>query len=208
MQTLNAEHWEQHVPEVEEGKEGDVRSCRFVIPAENAITFEVRSSEVVTLNAVTKDGLTLFLDRGSVILFSAKMVGFAFFEVLCKIEFMYRSTMRSRWFEIPDQTRLTVDIDESASKPLADMIREEVLRLYGQEQLNQVMSDMSLEELIDDIQNGDLDFEEEPDPFGLGAVEMEEVRTDRPAEPSLPPEAASGPVVDSGKEGVAADPAS
>lgn len=165
MQTFNAGDWDFHVPE-KDGK----RSCRIVIAgSENAVSLEVRCPSPVTLNAVMQDGRSLYLDWGSVVSFSAKMVGFVEFEVVTEAPFMYRCSQRTRWFETVDPTRLVVDIDESVEKPISDLIREEVLKYVGRQEAAGVLADdISIAEFLDDIENGDLEFEAEPDPFGLG----------------------------------------
>lgn len=177
MKNIIAKEWQLF-----ESKEEGLRSCLLPMEGVNAWTLDIRCPSPVTLNAVMEDGRTLYLDWGCVISFSAKMDGFAAFEVLSEKPFMFRSTARTRWYEIPDETKLVVDIDESATKPIADMIKEEVLKMYGREQAASIMSDLSLEELLDDIENGDLDFEEEPDPFGLGHEERMEAFLQRQEE--------------------------
>lgn len=168
MITFNASEWSFHQLEKEE-----MRSCQIEIAgAVNAVSIDVRCPSPVTLNAVMADGRTLYLDWGSVISFSAKMVGFVAFEVLTDKSFMYRCNQRSRWFEVPDQTKMVVDIDESANKPITDLITEEVRKYIGRAEAAGVLGDdISIAEFLDDVENGDLEFEEEPDPFGLGYEE-------------------------------------
>ena len=67
---------------------------------------------------------------------------------------------------------MVVDIDESAKKPITDLITEEVRKYIGRAEAAGVLgTDISIAEFLDDVENGDLEFDEEPDPFGLGYEE-------------------------------------
>lgn len=207
LQKFNAADWQHYVPKSENNE--DIRSCLIPLqhPSEGpdtSVHVELRSSTPMTLNAITQDGETLFLASGQVISFQGKLTGFTSVEIVTNSPFSHRMTETRNWLEKADPTRHVVEIDESAKKPIEDLIRHEMKKmLHKMKNENIFATDESVEELANDFVNGDLEFDEpgDPDPFGLGYEEMEPdgPPSSEPAPaptPAKPPEPAPNGVPD------------
>lgn len=203
MRTINAEEFAFAVPTAE-----GQRSWLFEVRERTGVQMDIRCDEEVTLNGITTNGETVFLDRGRVVAFTSRLVGFSALEIVASKAFAYRSREKSRWREIPDPTRMVVEPDVDAGKPMSDLVKEELKKYLAKLDANKSLaSDVDVEELFDDIEQGDLEFEQEADPFGLGYSEpepQEEGRTT--AAPRKPVEPRQSSVV-SPAEPKAAEPA-
>lgn len=152
--------------------DGEQRSVLVSIDGLLSLDVEIRSSDPVSLQLIAETGETLFLEWGQVLHFHGRCDGFVALEVVASKPFAYRTVVSSKWLEKPDPTPLTIAVDEAASTPVANLVRDELRKYVGRlEAANALASDVDIEELYDDIEQGDLDFEEEPDPFGLGYEE-------------------------------------
>lgn len=187
MKTYNSAEWSKHIPE------GDGEKRSVLIPWDQDvgyIDFECRSENPVTLNAISVAGDTLFLAWGQVVEFKGKLVGYRSLEIVTDTAFLFRSNFKTKWYEVPDPQRLVVALDESTKKPFQDAIREELAKLATRAEAANLLTDpAAFQALIDDFENGDLEFEEEEDMFGLGSVEDDELNP----EPELPLQELSSP---------------
>lgn len=181
MKRLVASEWQTLIPE----GTGEKRSVQYLVPENGFVDAEFRCSTPVELNAITKEGESILLAWGQFCSFKGVLEGFAFLEVVTDKSVAVRNLAKSKWLEVPDPVPLAMVIDEAADKPMADLVRAELVRFLAEQQVRQaVRSDVDIEELVDDIFNGDHEFEEEPDPFGLGFPEPED--SDDEEEPELP----------------------
>ena len=151
-------------------EEKEQRNCYIPLNGLTGVSIEVRSASPCTVSAITADGESVFLEAGSVIKFTARLEGFSAVEIQGTDTFAYRCDA-NRFDEEVDPRRLVVALDEPASKPIDDLIREGIAKYLGKMKAQGILDDAELEELVDDVYNGDHEFEEEPDPFGLGHVE-------------------------------------
>lgn len=191
MKRIISTDWEFYVPE---GDGSEARNVLFDLNGFDGVDLEIRSSNPVEIRAVSDQGNTLFLDWGQVVSFEGKLTGFAAIEVVASSAFAYRSRKKGRWLEKPDQRRLAIAVDEAATKPLADLMREEVVKYMARREAAGVLgTDVSIAEFLDDIENGDLEFDQEPDMFGVGYAEMEAADTPQEQTPPAPPPAGDGP---------------
>lgn len=195
MRKFTAAHFQHHVPESKDGEE--LRSNQIVLGdfARTMVAFEVRCQDPVTVNLIDSDGQTVFFDHGRVVSFDGTLDGFVSVEVISARAFCYWFRGKNRWLEVPDPTPAAVAIDEPVNKPLADLVRAELQKYLARQQLDSAFaSDVSVEELLDDLENGDLEFESEPDPFGLGyeerLQEFEEARRSHAEQNTGDPEGA------------------
>lgn len=145
------------------------------------VEVEVRCQKGAVLNVVTMDGQIVFLDQGSAIRFFGRLSGFAALEVATGEEFSYRCRLR-RYDEPIDPTPVQITVSQTID-PVQLAIREEMKRYLARLETDKLLADdASVEELMDDIESGDLEFEPEADPWGLGYED-----------PDSPPEGVSGP---------------
>lgn len=167
MRSFNSEEWRWYGKELTEKQ-----SFQFPIEDPAFVDVTVRSVEPVQMCLITKSGDTLALDWGTLLAFASKLVGFAALEIISSVPFAIRLGMKTKWLEAVDPTRLVIPIQESANKPMQDLLREELQRYAGRLAAEGLLADdVSVAELLDDIENGDLEFDEEPDMFGLGYEE-------------------------------------
>lgn len=169
MQTLKASDFNFRVPE---GADGEKRSALLELNDQvTGIDLEVRAVDLV-VNLITTDGETFYLGSGDVVRWSGKVQGFAAIEIITQHTFAYQIRAKGRWREVPDPERLVVTGDASLESPIDQRIREELKRYLVKLQVDGLLADdAAVQELMDDIDNGDHEFEQEPDPFGLGYEE-------------------------------------
>lgn len=111
IRTLDASQWTHHEPQGK-GK----RSCLIPIPKDSICwKFELRSSTPALVNAITLDGLTIFLGSGQVIELNLKAIGIGALEVITEQSFCYQMRTDSKWYEIPDPIPLKVAVDSPYS---------------------------------------------------------------------------------------------
>lgn len=208
MKKLDAREWNNHVI----GGQGEQRSVQ--LPLKNAtsgVDISIRCPAWCVVNGITLEGETVPLAAGMMPTYRGKLIGFGAIEVVTDKDFSYRLLQKTRWFETPDPTPVVAPIDERADKPIEDMIKEGIAKQLHRWKLDNVFADdVEVEELLDDLQNGELEFEEEEDHYGLPSArhyEAEDEQLDMfpspedPA-PAEPPEAAkSGSTADGEKKG-------
>lgn len=183
MRIIHAENFRFYVPQASEGER---RSCIIPIGGLAGVTCEVRCPSSAVLNGITKNGETVCLAVGVVCEFDGRLEGFSALEVVASEAFAYCIRQKGRWLEIPDPVPVAVAADEPTNKPIADLVRQELQKYLARHEMDTALSsDVSVEELLEDIQSGDLDFEDEPDPFGLGYEER--LKEFQAAADALPP---------------------
>lgn len=185
---LIADQWRVHTPE----GDGEKRQAFIELKGVEAVDVEIRSDTPVTLRAVAEAGHSVFLGWGQIVSFNGRLQGFAALEVETDTPFSYRCDAKAGWLEKVDPTPMVVSLEQKASSPIDQLVRQELQRMLGQMQARDMFkSDEALEEFLDDIENGDLDFEAEPDPYGLGFQEQDLMPVEE-AEPE-PPQAEAPP---------------
>lgn len=171
--------------------EGDKKSC--LIPLEGAVSVElqVRCEKEVDVNVVTVDGETILLDHGRIVRYSGKLEGCSAVEIVADTGFYYRCQKSSGWFEKVDPTPAVVTLEVGEKDVLKTMIEERLRRWEIAQEMNRPLTDDEKDELILDIANGDLEFDEKPDEFGLGYEERLAEFVAKQEEPQTPAEPAS-----------------
>lgn len=176
MRDIHAQRWHQVVPNF--SAKGEQRNQVYEIPDWNGVDVEVRCPEPVILNLVTKDGETLFLASGTVAGYRGRLVGAVALEVVCTAPYAIRLDQKKRWFEVVDPEPAVVVVDRPGEKAVEDIVRVELAKYVQKlKDMNAFNEEVEVEELLEDIRAGDLEFEEESmviDNFGLGYTEMEE----------------------------------
>lgn len=173
MRKFAAGDFVHHVPE----GEGELRSQLISLGhfQKNHVSFEFRCRDELTVELIDSDGQSVFWDRGRVVKFDGSLDGFEGVRVESATAFCYWFRGKGRWLEVPDPVPMSIDVDEPANKPTADLIREELRRYMARKNMDsELATDVGVEELLDDLEHGDLEFDDEPDMFGLSAAEMHE----------------------------------
>lgn len=198
LKTLNALDWRTHLVgydadgvKDENYKPGDRRSIQlngsWKQGHDGGVEIEVRCASPVEINGITDSGETILLAWGQFALFKGRLLGFSGLEVVATENFSIRLASKTKWLEIPDPVPVVIHAEHSAQQPLQDAIREELTRWMGRESAKQFLKDdADIDELLDDVFNGDLEFEEE-DHHGLpsmrGFEEEDEPEPEAPQEP-------------------------
>lgn len=173
LKTLNAAEWSTHV--LGDGdasyKSGDRRSIhldgQWKQGHDGGLEIEVRCPTPVEVNGITETGETVLLAWGQFAHFKGRLLGFAGLEVVATENFAIRLASKTKYLEIPDPVPTVIISEGSASQPLQDAIRQELMKWAGRESAkNFLKTDADINELLDDVFNGDLEFEEE-DHHGL-----------------------------------------
>lgn len=155
------------------------------------VTFEVRCPSEVVMNLVTDDGEVLFFGAGRVVDFKGKLAGFSKIEIVSKETFAVCSDMGRGWFERVDPKPFVV-VDQAPSDPVRVAIAAELRKYVGRLEAEGMLKDeVDVAELLEDIDSGDHDFDDEPEMFYSDAEE-EEPEFDPDADvPRKPPTAAA-----------------
>lgn len=151
--------------------EGEKTSCLIPTEGVNKLTVEVRCEREVDLNVVTEDGQTIPLAHGRIVRWSGKLSGSSAVEIVGDAGFWYQCRKSSRWLEIADPTPMVIELKQTEGDILRSMIDERLQKWKVQQELNRELTEDEKDELILDIANGDLEFEDIPDAFGLGYEE-------------------------------------
>lgn len=170
MRKFTASEFRHYVPEgAGERRNTFIELGEF---ARNHVCAEFRCASPIVVSGVDEDGQTVFLGDGKVVYLDGVFDGFKALEVNADAPYCYWFRVKGRWFEVPDPVPMAVKVDEPATKPIADLVRQELQKYLARRNMDsELATDVSVEELLDDLENGDLEFEEEPDPFGLGYEE-------------------------------------
>lgn len=170
MRKISAADFRHYVP----AGEGERRNTFIELGQfmRNHVTAEFRCASPLVVSGVDEDGQTVFLGDGKIVYLDGVLDGFVSIEVNADAPYCYWIRAKGRWLEVPDPVPAAVKVDEPANKPIADLVRQELQKYLARRSMDQELAtDVSVEELLDDLENGDLEFEEEPDPFGLGYEE-------------------------------------
>lgn len=162
--------------------EGEKRSCTMDVQGVSSLELEVRSAADVVVNLITLDGLTLPVQEGKFISVHAKLSGFAGVEIVASTPFCYRTSGLTLHEEKVDPRSMTVIAEESSSAPMSQMIADEIRKHLQRQEAQRTLTEDEAMELVDDYLQGDLEFEDEPDMFGLGYEERYEEWEKRKAE--------------------------
>lgn len=155
--------------DVEEGKES---SCLIpVAHPNNGCSIEVRCRKDVAVNAVTVDGQILPLEVGKIVRWSGPTQGYTSVEIVADTGFWYRAQVSSRWYEFVDPVPMVVEMTHTQQDVIKSMIEERLRQYTMRMELDRELSDDEKDDLILDIARGDLEFDDEPDQFGLGYEE-------------------------------------
>lgn len=170
MRKLIAKDFRHYVPE----GEGERRNTYIELGEymRNHITAEFRCANELVVSGVDEDGQTVYLGSGRIVYLDGVLDGFVSVEVNADAPYCYWVRAKGRWLEVPDPIPVAVKIDEPVNKPIADLVRQELHKYLARRSMDsELATDVSVEELLDDLEHGDLEFEEEPDQFGLGYEE-------------------------------------
>lgn len=170
MKRIAASDFHHFVPQ-QSSEKLEERNCYIPLNGTTGVNLSVRSVAPVQVSAIDTDGQTVFLEAGLIVNLSLRLDGFSALEIRATEPFAYQCDVPGKWWEIPDPQRLVVAVDEPASKPVDDLIREGIAKHLGKLAAQGILKDAELEELLDDVYNGEHEFEEEEDMFGLGHVE-------------------------------------
>lgn len=183
--TDSCHDWQHHTPKNTDAAEK--RSCQIFFDCAQDdgkhvawVNLELRSHAPMEASLIAYTGELLPIASGTHIKYRQKVVGYVGVDVVTSATFAYRCNFSRRWFEQLDPTPVSVTVDQPAN-PLVEAMREELHKYLRRKELDETFKDdVSVEELLDDLENGDLEFEQEPDPFGLGyeerLAEYEEAR--------------------------------
>lgn len=189
LKSIDVSEWIWYSPK--QGDSTELRSCLIKVDGRNGLEVDARSPENLVLNGVTADGQYLYLDSGNVVSFHGRLVGFAALEIVCSAEITYRIRQKGKWLEKADPTKVVIESDEAHS-PMKDMFREELRKFARAMALEGIFKDdESVMELYEDFLEGDVGEDPEPDEFGLGHTEEDQVpgrTTTVPRKPRQEPE--------------------
>lgn len=177
---MNAQEWVWYTPEEPESFIFGAKDVRF-------LEFEVRSTQDVQVNLVTLDGQTLHIDQDRIVRFKGRVDGFGGIEVVAETAFAVKSNVsRSRWKEIVDPTPARLIVKEPADPVKAEIARQ--LREYiAKREMAEQIGSLSVEDLMDDLENGDLEFEDEFEDDSTPYEELEPFDDEDEPEPEPEP---------------------
>lgn len=190
-------------------KEQDgVVQCLIPIPEVMKVELEVRCEKDIVVNVVTEDGESIPLVNGKIVRWNGKLEGVSAVEIVADTGFWY-SCRKSRWFEFVDPNPMAIELVQTKDDVLRSMIEERLRAWEVKHHLDRPLSEDEKDELVLDLVRGDLEFDDEPDAFGLGYEErLEEFvqrSTAKQDEPPAEPAAVSS-VVEPNPVPPAADP--
>lgn len=152
-------------------KEREETQCIIPIGGTFKVNLEVRSAEPVLVNVVTASGETVPLDHGMIVRWSGKLEDCSGVEIVATTGFWYLCQKQGGWFETVDPTPMVVELRQTSADVLRTMIDERLRQYTARMKLERDLTEDEKDELILDIASGDLEFENEPDEFGLGYEE-------------------------------------
>lgn len=154
-----------------EVKEGERTSCRIPAFPNMRMDIYVRCPNPVDLNVVMDDGQIMLLESGKIVRWSGRTsAGITAVEIVGDIGFWYLC-QKAPLFEFNDGVPLKVEIATTEADVLKVMIEDRLRRYTAAMELNRELTEEEKDYLILDIANGDLEFDEKPDEFGLGYAE-------------------------------------
>lgn len=166
-------------PKNEEGK----FECLIPIYQDGKLNVEVRCEEDVLISLVTGDGEFIPLETGKIVRWSGKVENCSAVQIAANTGFWHLCQMQGGWFEKVDPTPMAVEMVVTEQDVIRNMIEERLKQYLVAEKINRPLLDWEEDELILDIARGDLEFENEPDEFGLGYEERLAEFNRPPAEP-------------------------
>lgn len=205
-QVFDARLWRHETIE----KDGDQVSSIFAdLRLVEFLQFEVRAPQGLIVNFIDHNKRTIFYGEGQVVSFDGKITGVEAVEVVCDGPFAYRSAGKLRWYETPDPAKVVLNVPLKGQDAMRQMMVQEIRKHFARSETAALFtSDQAMAEFLDDIENGDLEFDQEPDQFGLGFQEAPPAPQE-PQEPPAAPAAAassSAPPPPSAPPGNAAEP--
>lgn len=150
--------------------EGKVQ-CLIPVPATMKVELEVRSETEVTVNAVTVDGESFPLEIGKIVRWSGLLEGVSAVEIVAESGFWYVCQKSSGWYEFNDGIPLAIELVQTQNDVLRSMVDDRLRAWKVSQEITRELTEEEKDDVILDIINGDLEFEERPDPFGLGYEE-------------------------------------
>lgn len=159
-----------------------------VIPVDGdgKVELEIRSSEDVWLNFVTVDGETVPQEKGSIVRWNGLVQGCSGVEIVANTSFWYQCRKSTKWWEIPDPTPMVIELVQTQDDIIRQLIDERLRVWKVQQNIQRDLTEEEKDELTLDIVNGDLEFDDSPDQFGLGYEERLAEFNARHAEQSDP----------------------
>lgn len=152
-------------------EEGVKSSCLIPMEGKDSCDLEVRSQKSVTVNVVTVDGEPFPVADGPIVRWNGRKMECSGVEIVSDTGFWYACRSATGWFERLDPTPAVVELVHTEKDALVAMIDEAVSRKWRQVNGNAPMSENEWEEMVLDLAEGNLDFDPEPDEFGLGYEE-------------------------------------
>lgn len=170
--------------------------CLLPVYQDGRLSVEVRSEEDVLVSLVTGDGEFVPLATGRIVTWSGKVENCSAVQIAASTGFWHRCLLSKRWFDIVDPTPMVVEMTITQEDVLRNMIEDRLRRYVTAEKLNRELTEEEKDDLILDLARGDLEFENEPDEFGLGYQERLQEFIAKQSEPAPAPEAATAPLAE------------
>lgn len=199
-QVINLEQWT-----IEQPQDGAEPFTILNIDGGELVDIEVRCAGSADLFAVDTNGQLVWLESGQHIRFRGQLLGAAGIQISARDAYAFvASSSLSTEFVDP---RPMVVIDRQAPDPIKTAVQDAIRETLGRLRDRQAFrDDESVMEFLDDLENGDLDLDDEPeDDFGGGFMEAEDFEAEEGSTPSGTP---SQPPAQSFQEGVDASGAS
>lgn len=173
INTLRAAEWE-YVPPSTEG-------WLFELPNPlSVVRFDFASEKELHLSGIDLNGEVIFFQKGGCFSFAAQLEGFKALHVTGGDGFSVRA-FASSGREFRDPTPMVI-VEAKPVDPVRLAMADEVRKQFEKWKLDGLFNDPAaadkeIDEFVEDLVDGDMDFEEGDDEFGLpAAAELEEER--------------------------------
>lgn len=177
LRKFDLEKMQYHSP-----KEGEAECVIPVLSKERCrLTVDVRCLEDVTVSVVLGDGEFLPVATGKIIHWSEKVEGCSGVQIVANTGFWYHVQRSTGWFETVDPTPHVVALETTSTDVIRSMIDERLRAFKVSMELDRPLTEDEKDEFILDLVNGDLEFVDTPDEFGLGYEERLKEFTERVA---------------------------
>jgi hypothetical protein len=133
-----------------------------------------RTLEHLNVELVTSDGELHPYEAGNFVQLNARLEGYVGVRVSSAGPFSYSFVRRGNHTETIDPRPLVVVVEDQEVLAEVAMRKEIASQLRAMQLDNHFKNDEAVMELIDDLENGDLEFESEADEFGVGHMEFQE----------------------------------
>lgn len=187
-------------------KEGEKTSC--LIPLMPGVLFDlsVRCEKETMVGLVTEDGQTIPMEIGKIVKLRGVNRNYQAIDISTDTTFWYQC-LQSRTDEEVDPTPVVIEMQSSDTDIIRAMVDERLRAWKIKNEIERELSDDEKDDLILDIVNGDLEFEDVPDAFGLGYEERLKEFNDRIAEQEKVAAAAAADTLPAGSQGGSTSPA-